>query len=151
MLDDLDFHRRPYDPAVAYGQSKTANALFAVEATRRWAGEGITANAVHPGAILDTNLTRHMDPAVLERLLESNTYTFKSREQGAATSVLVATWPQLDGLGGRYFEDCNEAVVVDPDDRSAGRFGVAPYALDPEAAARLWTVSLELLGRRGQL
>jgi NAD(P)-dependent dehydrogenase (short-subunit alcohol dehydrogenase family) len=147
VFDDLDFHRRAYDPAVAYGQSKTANALFAVEANRRFSGDGITANAVHPGAILDTNLTRHMDQAVLAGLVESGTYTFKTREQGAATSVLVATWPGLDGIGGRYFEDCNEAVVVDPGDLSAGRFGVAPYALDPEAAARLWTVSLDLLGR----
>ena len=75
-------------------------------------------------------------------------YTFKTIEQGAATSVLVATLPQLDGIGGRYFEDCNEAVVVDPDPASPG--GVARYALDPDAAARLWQVSVDaMFGIRG--
>jgi NAD(P)-dependent dehydrogenase (short-subunit alcohol dehydrogenase family) len=113
VFDDISFSSRPYDPGLAYGQSKTANVLFAVEATRRWAGEGITANAVHPGAIVDTNLTRHYEPEVLEKLVNSGTYTFKTIEQGAATSVLVATTPLLEGVGGRYFEDCNEAPVID--------------------------------------
>jgi len=65
VFEDLQFDERPYDPWLAYGQSKTANALFAVQATRRWAGDGIYANAVHPGAIAGTNLSRYMDPAVL--------------------------------------------------------------------------------------
>jgi NAD(P)-dependent dehydrogenase (short-subunit alcohol dehydrogenase family) len=146
VLDDLDFHRLSLRARVAYGQSKTANALFAVEATRRWSTDGITANAVHPGAILDTKLTRHLDPDRLAATVASSTYRFKTREQGAATSVLAAAWPALAGIGGRYFEDCNEAEVVDPESRT-GRFGVAPYALDPEQAQRLWDVSLRLLGR----
>ena len=114
IFDDLNFAARPYDPWLAYGQSKTANVLFAVEATKRWASEGITANAVHPGGISATNLSRHMDPEALAGVLASGTFTDKTVEQGAATSVLVATSPLLDGIGGRYFEDCHEAPVLDP-------------------------------------
>jgi NAD(P)-dependent dehydrogenase (short-subunit alcohol dehydrogenase family) len=143
IFDDINFTARPYDPMLAYGQSKTANVLFAVEAARRWADDGITANAVHPGAIAATNLSRYMDPDVLARIVASGMYTFKTIEQGAATSVLVATSPQLEGVGGRYFEDCNEAVVVDAS--PSATFGVASYALDPEAAARLWQVSTDAL------
>ena len=142
VFDDLHFARRAYDRWLAYGQSKTANILFAVEATRRWAGDGILANAVHPGAIAATNLSRHMDPAELEALRTSGGYTYKTIEQGAATSVLVATSPLLDGVGGRYFEDCHESAVLEGDDLSGASEGVAAYALDPANAARLWEVSL---------
>jgi NAD(P)-dependent dehydrogenase (short-subunit alcohol dehydrogenase family) len=141
---DIHFRHRPYDPSVAYGQSKTANALFAVEANRRWSADGITVNAVHPGAISDTNLTRHLPTEEVERLLTSGVFTFKTTQQGAATSVLVATRPELEGVGGRYFEDCNEALPYDPEVRG----GVTAYALDPEAAARLWQVSLDTLAGR---
>jgi NAD(P)-dependent dehydrogenase (short-subunit alcohol dehydrogenase family) len=147
IFDDLNFTSRPYDPFLAYGQSKTANVLFAVEATRRWTGEGITANAVHPGAIDATNLSRHMDPEALAGLRASGMFTYKTIEQGAATSVLVATSPLLEGIGGRYFEDCNEAAVLDPGALDTSGFGVAPYALDPAAAARLWQVSVGALAR----
>jgi NAD(P)-dependent dehydrogenase (short-subunit alcohol dehydrogenase family) len=145
VFEDVSFTQRPYDPWLAYGQSKTANVLFAVEATRRWSGEGITANAVHPGAIGDTNLARHLPPEVVERLRTSGTYRLKTIPQGAATSVLVATSPQLEGIGGRYFEDCNEAPVVDPSATDAPAFGVAPYAVDPANATRLWELSVERL------
>jgi NAD(P)-dependent dehydrogenase (short-subunit alcohol dehydrogenase family) len=144
-FDDLSFRARPYDPWVAYGQSKTANVLFAVDATRRWSSDGIFANAVHPGAIPETNLSRHVDPAALGRLRTSGAYRFKTAAQGAATSVLVATSPQLEGIGGRYFEDCNEAQVVDDPTPETGS-GVAAYALDPGNAKRLWEVSLDLIG-----
>jgi NAD(P)-dependent dehydrogenase (short-subunit alcohol dehydrogenase family) len=146
IFDDLNFTSRPYDPWLAYGQSKTANVLFAVEATRRWGGEGIMANAVHPGAIAETNLSRHMAPEALAALRSSGAYTYKTTEQGAATSVLAAASPQLAGIGGRYFEDCNEAPVLDPVRPDAGS-GVAAYAVDPANAERLWDVSSELLGR----
>jgi NAD(P)-dependent dehydrogenase (short-subunit alcohol dehydrogenase family) len=146
VFDDLNFSSRPYDPWLAYGQSKTANVLFAVEATRRWGSDGITANAVHPGAIADTNLARHLDPEVLERLRSSGA-RYKTIEQGAATSVLVATSPQLEGIGGRYFEDCNEASVID-DPTPETTSGVAAYALDPGNAERLWDVSLRMLQTR---
>jgi NAD(P)-dependent dehydrogenase (short-subunit alcohol dehydrogenase family) len=157
VFDDINFASRPYDPWLAYGQSKTANVLFAVAATDRWAGEGITANAVHPGAILATKLSRHMDPKYLAELRASatnaNTFdgsrvTFKTVEQGAATSVLVATSPQLEGIGGRYFEDCNQAEVLDPETPDTSTSGVAAYALDPGNARRLWDLSLDATAGR---
>jgi NAD(P)-dependent dehydrogenase (short-subunit alcohol dehydrogenase family) len=145
VFEDLHFSARPYDPWLAYGQSKTANVLFAVEATRRWAGDGITANAVHPGAIADTNLSRHMDPVVLAELRGSGAYRFKTTEQGAATSVLAATSAQLEGIGGRYFENCNEAETVHPDPQKPGAAGVADYALDTASAESLWELSQSLI------
>src|SRR3984893_15483103 len=141
VFDDLNFTSRPYDPGLAYGQSKTANVLFALEAGRRWAADGITANAVHPGAIAAPNLSRYMAPEDLAGIVAAGTYTFKTVEQGAATTVLAATSPLLEGVGGRYLEDCNEAAIIanpGPDEAS----GVAAYALDPIAATRLWDVSV---------
>jgi NAD(P)-dependent dehydrogenase (short-subunit alcohol dehydrogenase family) len=147
IFDDLDYAFRDYDPFGAYGQSKTANVLFAVEATRRWAGDGITANALMPGGIA-TNLQRHVGGSeymkkAIERFRNSNV-ALKTPEQGASTSVLLATSPLLDGVGGRYFDDCNEARVVQRRE-DPGISGVAPYALDPDNAERLWEVSLELI------
>jgi NAD(P)-dependent dehydrogenase (short-subunit alcohol dehydrogenase family) len=144
VFDDLDFRFRPYTPESAYAQSKTANVLFAVEAARRWADDGILANAVHPGPILDTGLARHMDQEVLAKLVDSGSYTFKTPAQGAATSVLLAASPLLNGISGCYFEDCNEAPLVDRAPEGTGG-GVAPYALDPAAAERLWDLSLRLI------
>jgi NAD(P)-dependent dehydrogenase (short-subunit alcohol dehydrogenase family) len=152
IFDDINFARRPYGTGLAYGQSKTANVLFAVEATRRWAGDGITANAVHPGTIATTNLTRQLGPDVVAALWAAAPYAqtspgsrVKTAEQGAATSVFAASSPRLDGIGGRYLEDCNEARVHDPDEPDTDAAGVAAYALDPEAAALLWEVSLAAL------
>jgi NAD(P)-dependent dehydrogenase (short-subunit alcohol dehydrogenase family) len=147
VFDDLGFTARPYDPGIAYGQSKTANVLFAVEATRRWAAEGIHVNAVHPGAIAVTNLARHVDPDALAQLRASGRYRFKTPQQGAATSVLLATSPQLAGIGGRYFENGNQAPVVEAEAGYEAGAGVAAYALDPESAVRLWDVSLAALDR----
>jgi len=145
VFEDINFASRPYEPLVAYGQSKTANVLFAVEASRRWADEGVTANAVHPGAVATTNLSRHLDPDELERIKAAGVYHYKSAEQGAATSVLVATSPELDGIGGRYFQDCNEAPVVDPATVEETGAGVAGYAVDPANAERLWQLSAATL------
>ncbi len=148
VFDDLGYERRAYDPGEAYGQSKTANVLFAVEATRRWSPEGIFANAVHPGAILESNLSRHMDPELLEQLRASGRDRYKTLEQGAATSVLLATSPRLAGVGGRYFEHNNEAVVVeDAAAAYAQGHGVASYALDADNARRLWDASEAALSR----
>ena len=141
VFDDVDFERRSYDPGLAYAQSKTANVLFAVGATRRWSGDGIYVNALHPGAIADSNLSRHYDPGVLETLRTSGRYTFKTLAQGAATSIYVATAPELDGVGGRYFENCQQAVVDDPTACGTDAAGVAGYALDPQAAEQLWQES----------
>jgi NAD(P)-dependent dehydrogenase (short-subunit alcohol dehydrogenase family) len=144
VFEDIDFTRRPYDPALAYAQSKTANVLFAVAAAGRWAEGGVEVNALHPGAIADSQLSRHYDPAVLEDLRSSGRYTYKTLQQGAATSVFVATSPLLEGIAGRYFENCQEADPDDPTLAGTDAAGVASYALDPEAAERLWTVSEQL-------
>lgn len=141
VFDDIHFADRAYEPWAAYGQSKTANVLFAVEATKRWAADGITANALMPGGIR-TKLQRHQNGnPEFQKLIEGANW--KTTEQGAATSILVAASPLLEGIGGRYFEDATEAG---PNVPPAGT-GVAEYALDPEAAARLWDVSLEMLAR----
>ena len=139
IFDDLNFAFRPYDRWLAYGQSKTANVLFAVEASRRWAADGITANALMPGAIY-TNLQRHTEGRGSGKTPPE---LIKTVAQGAATSVLLAVSPLLEGIGGRYFADCNEAEVLDR--RSGALDGVARYAVDPGNAERLWTVSEGLL------
>jgi NAD(P)-dependent dehydrogenase (short-subunit alcohol dehydrogenase family) len=147
VFDDIDYAFRDYDPFGAYGQSKTANVLFAVEATRRWAADGIFANALMPGGIA-TPLQRHLPPEYAEQALErfrAGGSDFKTVEQGAATSTLLAASPLLDGVGGRYFEDCNEARLVDRRG-GPGRGGVAPYALDTANAERLWELSLQMIG-----
>ncbi|MFD3481020.1 SDR family NAD(P)-dependent oxidoreductase [Streptomyces sp. NPDC058695] len=141
VWDDIHFAFRPYDPWLAYGQSKTANALFAVEASRRWADDNITANALMPGAIY-TNLQRHTGGRGSGRVPAE---LIKTVEQGAATSVLLATSPLLEGIGGRYFVDCNETAVVDR--RSGTLHGVARYAVDPVGARRLWDLSHDLLAQ----
>jgi NAD(P)-dependent dehydrogenase (short-subunit alcohol dehydrogenase family) len=147
VFEDIHFRERPYEPWAAYGQSKTANILFAVEATKRWASDGITVNALMPGAI-QTKLQRYVTDDELDRLRAQSggggPAAWKTPEQGAATSVLVATSPLLEGVGGRYFEDCNEAGLNQPGTRR----GVAAYALDPEAAERLWQMSVEMLASR---
>jgi NAD(P)-dependent dehydrogenase (short-subunit alcohol dehydrogenase family) len=142
-FEDINFASRPYEPLLAYGQSKTANALFAVGATARWSQDGITANALMPGAIA-TKLQRHMDPDYLERARarSGGRLVPKTPAQGAATSVLLASSPLLEGIGGRYFEDCNEAAPAAAGD---ALHGVAPYAIDPDNADRLWEESLRLL------
>ena len=141
-FEDPFFLRRAYEPGLAYGQSKTANVLFAVEAQRRWGGEGITVNALMPGGIW-TGLQKHWDPELLATLKVQAVGLVKTTEQGASTSVLLATAPELEGYGGRYFEDNHEAKVV-PEIYDVV-YGVLPWALDPEAAARLWDVSTALV------
>jgi NAD(P)-dependent dehydrogenase (short-subunit alcohol dehydrogenase family) len=144
VFDDIDFRGRPYDPALAYAQSKTANVLLAVAAARHWSRDGIEVNALHPGAIADSNLSRYYDPAELDALRSSGRYTFKTLAQGAATSVYLATSPRLNGVAGRYFENCQEDTPDDPTVAGTDAAGVAAYALDPEAAERLWAVSGQL-------
>jgi NAD(P)-dependent dehydrogenase (short-subunit alcohol dehydrogenase family) len=138
-LDDIHFRKRPYDAMRAYGRSKTATALFAVEAQRRWATDGITTNTANPGAVM-TNLAR--DYSAEQLAAAAAHYEFKTPEEGAATSILLATAPSLEGIGGRYFEDCQEAERHTPD---RPFHGVADHALDPEQARRLWQVSLDAL------
>lgn len=136
VFDDLHFRFRSYEPFAAYAQAKAACVLMAVEATRRWQHEGIFANAVNPGAIA-TNLQKHTGG------LKTPPERRKTPAQGAATSVLLAGSPLLEGMGGRYFEDCNEALVVDS--RPADFAGVAPYAVDAANAVRLWEMASRLV------
>ena len=146
VFDDLDYRYRPYDPWTSYGQSKTANVLFAVGAAERWADDGITANALMPGNIANTSLARHMDMQQVAAFIASGELALppgKTVEQGAATSVLLAASPTVEGVTGRYFEDCAQAEPVAG--RAGAVAGVAPYALDRDNAARLWAVSEALV------
>ncbi|GAB3897412.1 SDR family NAD(P)-dependent oxidoreductase [Microbispora bryophytorum] len=145
-FDDPQFERRPYHPWTAYGQSKTADVLLAVGA-RRWAADGITANALNPGWII-TNLQRHMDEATMREMgaIDENGEIIpqpylKTLAQGAAASVLLAASPLVDGVTGRYFEDNQEAAPATPGIPG----GVAAHALDPDAADRLWDYASSVL------
>jgi NAD(P)-dependent dehydrogenase (short-subunit alcohol dehydrogenase family) len=132
VFDDLHYRFRPYDPMTAYGQSKTAAVLLAVEVTERWADDGIVCNALNPGAIA-TGLQKHTGG------LRTPEEFQKTVEQGASTSVLLAASPLVDGIGGRYFENNDEADVVTERAEKLGRAGgVATYALDGDNASRLW-------------
>ncbi|MEU4532080.1 SDR family NAD(P)-dependent oxidoreductase [Micromonospora ureilytica] len=137
--DDIDYVHRDYNPWTAYGQSKTGDVLLAVEATRRWNAEGIVANSLNPGAIA-TGLQKHTGG------LRTPEHLRKTPPQGAATSVLLAASPLLDGVGGRYFEDCNESPTLTAPPEMFGK-GVAAWAVDADNAARLWDVAKGLLKR----
>ncbi len=162
VFEDPSFEHREYEPMSAYGQSKTANILFALELDKRGRAENIRAFSVHPGAIVATDLGRygskeqlrkmgvideHGDP-ILDPLRQ-----LKTVEQGASTSVWCATSPQLTDKGGVYCENNDIAsIVTNPVPMgpisgadSKGNFGVMPHAVDPEAAERLWALSLELV------
>jgi NAD(P)-dependent dehydrogenase (short-subunit alcohol dehydrogenase family) len=130
---------------VAYGQSKTANVLFAVGLEQRLGARGIHALGLHPGAIM-TELGRHLQAEDFEFLRSRNRgMKFKTVETGAATSVFAATAPELDGRGGVYLEDCHVAAV---NDAPHALDGVKSYAIDPAIAERLWQVSERLVGER---
>jgi NAD(P)-dependent dehydrogenase (short-subunit alcohol dehydrogenase family) len=153
-LNDPGFERTAYDPWVAYGRSKTANVLFAVEFDRRHTARGVRATAVHPGGIqteLSRHLTREQSQALIDRINAAQRasgepdFRFKTIPQGAATSVWAGAVAAADDAGGRYCEDCHVAeVVADP----ANRRGVKPYALDPERAKALWAKSEQMVAER---
>ena len=158
VFDDPHFEHRTYEPFTAYGQSKTANSLFVVELDRRGHAEGVRAFAAHPGMIIDTGLIRHLDPEAIRatgvidgegRPVRDPEQQLKTVEQGAATSVWCATSPQLDDGGGVYCENCDISPLVTAEDeaawrKSSGIPGVLPYAVDPDAAVRLWEISERL-------
>jgi len=147
-LDDPGFERTPYDPWVAYGRSKTANALFAVALDQRLRDRGVLACAVHPGGI-QTELNRHLTQESLQSLMQHASFrrpmSFKSVPAGAATSVWAAIIADAGEIGGRYCEDCG---VAQPTEDPAAPKGVLLYATDPERADALWDRSEELVGER---
>ncbi|MEU3739972.1 SDR family NAD(P)-dependent oxidoreductase [Streptomyces sp. NPDC032198] len=147
-FDDLHFERRSYDPQIAYAQSKTANSLFAVEATRLWASDGIVANAVNPGGVatgLQRNFTAQQKQS-LDAAEAAGVFTYKTVQQGAATSLVAAVAPEFAHSGGHYLDDAQEAYTVPNDvDLAQHPHGVKEWALDPAIAKRLWTVSTDLL------
>ncbi|MBV9450812.1 MAG: SDR family NAD(P)-dependent oxidoreductase [Streptosporangiaceae bacterium] len=153
-FDDPNFERREYDPWVAYGQSKTANGLFAVELTRRFAGQGIFANAATPGAAM-TGLQRHLSTSdkIARGWLNPDGSTaeipgWKTPEQGAATFVWAAVAPELEGVGGLYLNDCAIAEPWTGHGNPSGFGYYRPYLLDPERAGRLWTLTEQLIEDR---
>jgi NAD(P)-dependent dehydrogenase (short-subunit alcohol dehydrogenase family) len=151
VFDDIHFTRRAYDPQLAYGQSKTANSLFTVEATRRWAADGIGANAVNPGGVstgLQRDVTQDMKDH-LDRLEAAGVFAYKSVQQGAATTLVAATAPEFTHSGGHYLDDGNEASTVPDDAELLGNsHAVKRWALDPDAARKLWQVSLDMIHQR---
>ena len=156
-LDDPNFERTPYDPMVAYGRSKTANILFAVEFDRRHRGRGVRATAVHPGGIR-TELGRHTKPGELDEMLATINadlaergeppFEFKTVPQGAATSVWAGVVASGNEVGGRYCADCHVVTNVTDSDLSVLSNGVRPYALDPERAKALWAKSEDMVGEQ---
>ncbi|CAN7200038.1 oxidoreductase [Microbacterium foliorum] len=149
-FDDIDFAATPYDPWVAYGQSKTANALFAVGLARRGAERGILAFSVHPGGIM-TELQRHVPrEELLSRgwIDEDGTPNprFKTPAEGASTGLWAATATELVERSGAYCEDCSIKGIVAPDHSDMTTGGVKEWAIDPEAAERLWALSVSATG-----
>jgi NAD(P)-dependent dehydrogenase (short-subunit alcohol dehydrogenase family) len=150
-LEDPNFEHSKYEEFIAYGRSKTANILFAVEFDRRHKARGVRATALHPGAI-ETELGRHMTPEVRKALIASINaampkdappFSYKSIPQGAATSVWAACVADAEAVGGRYCEDCHVAEIS----TTPGlRGGVQPYALDPKHAQALWQKSEQMVG-----
>jgi len=147
VFEDPHFRDRPYDKWQAYGQSKSANALFAVGFHKRMRDRGVTANSVMPGGIM-TPLQRHLpreEMIAFGWIDEAGKIAegFKTTEQGASTSVWAAVGPELEGVGGLYLENCAQATPFDP---TKGRQGVMPHAIDPDAAERLWDLSVATTG-----
>jgi NAD(P)-dependent dehydrogenase (short-subunit alcohol dehydrogenase family) len=155
-LDDPNFERVPYDPRIAYGRSKTANILFAVEFDRRHKARGLRATALHPGGI-KTELGRHMAPDELNKLVAQINaqlaadgqppFQWKTIPQGAATSVWAAFVAPTENVGGRYCENCQLSEITEGPISPVSP-GVRPYALDPEHAKALWAKSEDMVGER---
>lgn len=154
-LEDPNFESTAYEPFVAYGRSKTANILFAVEFDRRHKAQGIRATAVHPGGI-QTELDRYMGKEALQSLLDAMKaqldkdgkppFEFKTVPQGAATSVWAGVVANADEIGGRYCENCHVTTRLTDEPITANSEGVRAYALDPERASALWAKSEEMVG-----
>ena len=145
-FEDINFTAHAYDKWKAYGQSKTANSLFAVELDRRMQEIGVRSFAVHPGRIAATSLMRHMEESEFKAASEASPALMKTVQQGAATTVWAATNPHLASMGGVYCADCEVSSVVD--DVSKHPSGVLAYAVDEEAAKDLWLLSEKMNAQR---
>jgi NAD(P)-dependent dehydrogenase (short-subunit alcohol dehydrogenase family) len=158
VFEDINFEHREYVPWMAYGQSKTANILFALALDERGKAHGVRAYSLHPGSIVTTGLSKYVAPEVLRAagLVDDDgnpiihpAKNMKTVEQGAATSVWCATSPRLEGIGGVYCQNSDiaplvtEALGANPIGSMA--LGVMPHAVDPDAADRLWSLSEQLL------
>ena len=155
-FEDPNFKNHPYNKWEAYGQSKTANILFSLELNRQLESKGILAFSVHPGMI-STDLSRHLVPEDIEEIMnrtksrgdsDGPKLSFKSVEQGAATTVWAAVSEELESAGGSYLEDCR---LSRPNEGPADLFGYQDYAVDPDNAAKLWQLSEELVGEKFDL
>lgn len=156
-LDDPNFTHTPYDPSVAYGRSKTADALFAVAFDARHRARGVRAASVHPGVIW-TELIRNMDPIAFEAafadMLERHValgnppFELKTVPQGAATTVWAGIVADADTIGGQYCEDCGVGQVLADPGVSIFTPGVLPYAIDPDRAEALWEKANDMVGER---
>jgi len=150
LFDDINFERTPYDPWIAYGQSKTADALFAVGLDARAAARGVHAFSVHPGGIM-TELQRHMprEELIARQWIDEDGHPnplFKTPAQGAATGLWAATAPELVDRGGVYCEDCSLKGIVPSDHTGTAAGGVKEWAIDVDAAERLFAISVEATG-----
>jgi NAD(P)-dependent dehydrogenase (short-subunit alcohol dehydrogenase family) len=159
VFEDPNYEHRDYNPFLAYGQSKTANILFALALDARGKAHGVRAFSLHPGSIVGTGLSKYLTPEALRAVglvdesgnpIIDPAKGLKTVEQGAATSVWCATSPQLDGKGGVYCQDYDIAPLVS-EELATNQFGsiplgVMPHAVDPQAADRLWSLSEDLLG-----
>jgi NAD(P)-dependent dehydrogenase (short-subunit alcohol dehydrogenase family) len=160
VFEDVNYEHRDYNRMTAYGQSKTANVLFAVQLDQLGKDQDIRGFAVHPGTIVSTDLSRNFSAEDLrsfgvideegQPVLDPDNQ-LKTVEQGAATSIWFATNPQLNGMGGVYGENCDISPLVNPNQSIEMKpgyrpVGVLPYAVDPDAAQRLWQLSEELTG-----
>ncbi|NBC35456.1 SDR family NAD(P)-dependent oxidoreductase [Novosphingobium sp. FSY-8] len=155
LLHDPNFARRPYDPWQAYAQSKAATALFAVALDALGRSKGVRAYPVHPGGIFETDLARHMDPAIAEaygmidkegRPIIAPEKGWKNSQQGAATTIWAATSPMLAAIGGVYCADCNISALVEPGNQALTTNAVSPSVIDQVSAGRLWQICEQLSG-----
>lgn len=142
-FDDIHFKTRPYDKWIAYGQSKTANSLFAVELTNRYKNEGIFSNALHPG-VIKTNLGRHTENDTNKSPIE---FKYKTIPQGASTTVWAATSPQFENVGGLYLNDTQIAKEQTLEQCMADQAGYVSYAVNPADAKRFWEISEQSIAK----
>ena len=150
LWDDIHFHNNPYDKWMAYGQSKTASSLIAIEFDRLLKDKGVRGFSVHPGGIM-TPLQRHLqkeEMVTLGWMKEDGSLSdlaknfFKTTSQGASTTLWCATNPSLNNIGGVFCEDCDIAKIKSEVDESMQRyFGVADWAIDIDEASKLWELT----------